>query len=286
MTDAIKRLREPAALGAAVFAGLSELAAVIELLFTGNGNFSDIAASQAGRLLSFDVAVALAIAVYLANHAAAPIGRARVVTLISLVTAAAGGLFGLVAFFAGLGANGSGTDKFAYFLGGAAGIVALGLAAWYTWLTWQSAHAAAPGAPVGGFRAPGPQGGAPGAGQPSNQPPAGFNWTPGQANDQTAFLPPQNAGGPSTLQAQQSATGSFSVPPGQAAERTQMIPPVPPTMQEYAPSAQPWQPAGPGQGQGQGQQTVPQPPPTQPMPPAGGPAEPNQEGPFGVGNWK
>jgi len=291
MTDAIKRLREPAALGAALFAGLSELAAVIMLLFTGNGSFSDIAASQAGNLLSFEVALALAIAVYLANHAGAPIAKARLVTLISLITAAAGGLFGLVAFFAGLGASGaSGSSKFAYFLAGVAGIIVLGLAAWYTWLTWQSSHAAAPApapAQVGGFGGfPGAQGGGHG-GQPGPQPqggaPAGFNWSPGQANDQTAYLPPQNPAGPPTLQAQQSATGSYSVPGGQPGpggdQRTQMIPPVPPTMQEYAPSPQPWQPAGPGG------QNVPQPPPTQPLPPEGR-KDPNQEPPFGVGNWQ
>ena len=304
MTEAIKRLREPAALGAALFAALSELSAVILLLFTSNGSFSDISAGEAGNLLSFQVALALAIAVYLANHAGAPIGKARLVTLISLISAVAGGLFGLVAFFAGLGAQGaSGTQKFAYFLGGVAGIVVLGLAARYTWLTWQSAHAAAPaqGAPsapiVGGFR--GPQAPPPGMGVPQQggpqapqggpqqggpQPQGGFNWSPGQANDQTAYLPPQNPAGPPTLQAQQSVTGSFSVPPpGQGGERTQMIPPVPPTMQEYAPSPQPWQPAGPG-----GQNTVPQPPPTRPMPPQGQGQgqDPNQEGPFGVGNWQ
>jgi hypothetical protein len=292
MTDAIKRLREPAALGAAVFAGLSELSAVILLLFTSNGTFSDIAASQAGNLLSSQVAAALAIAVYLANHAGPAVSRARVITLTALVTAGAGALFGLVAFFAGFGADGfSGTQKFTYFLGGAAGAAVLGLAGWYTWLTWQSAHAvprpaapAAPTAPMGGWTGgpaqPGPQPG--GQGGPGPQPggqPAGFNWSPGQANDQTAYLPPQNPAGPATLQAQQSATGSFSVPQGQGAERTQMIPPVPPTMQEYAPSPQPWQPAGPGG------QTVPQPPPTRPMPPQG-PTEPNPQGPFGVGNWQ
>ncbi|WP_034268527.1 hypothetical protein [Actinospica robiniae] len=285
MTEAIKRLREPAALGAALFAALSELAAVIVLLFTGNGSFSDIAAGQASALLSFEVALALAIAVYLANHAGAPLGKARLVTLISLITAAAGGLFGLVAFFAGLGATGSGTDKFAYFLRGVAGLIVLGLAAWYTWLTWQSAHAPAP-AQVGGFR--GPQGGGGQGGpqqpQPGGPAPAGFNWSPGQANDQTAYLPPQNPAGPPTLQAQQSATGSYSVPGGQGGQgapggdqRTQMIPPVPPTMQEYAPSPQPWQPAG---------QNPPQPPPTRPMPPEGQ-GDPNQQQPpFGVGNWQ
>lgn len=293
MTDAIKRLREPAALGAAVFAGLSELSAVILLLFTSNGTFSDIAAGQAGNLLSFQVALAVAVAVYLANHAGAPVGRARLVTLISLVSAGAGALFGLVAFFAGFGMqNSSGTDKFVYFLGGVAGAIVLGLAGWYTWLTWQSAHAAPrpapPAAPVapggawaGGPQRPGPAPQQPGpqAGQAQGQAPAGFNWSPGQANDQTAYLPPQNQAGPPTLQAQQSVTGSFSVPPGQSGERTQMIPPVPPTMQGYAPSPQPWQPAGPGA------QNIPQPPPTRPMPPEG-PTEPNQEGPFGVGNWQ
>jgi hypothetical protein len=111
--------------------------------------------------------------------------------------------------------------------------------------------------------------------------PAGFGWKPGNAAEQTAYLPPQ-AGGPQTLQAQQSASGSYAVPPHQGqggqggGERTQMIPPVPPTMQEYAPEPQPWQPQHGQQQHGQ-QQARP-----------AHQGDPNGEGngPFGVGNWQ
>jgi hypothetical protein len=340
MTDAITKLREPAALGAAAFAALVTLAAVVSLLFNSGGSFSDNAYGQTGNLLGFPVAAAVAIAVYLANHAGPAVAKARLVTLIALAAVAAAGVFGLVSFFAGFGAQTSGTDKFSYFLGGAGGAIVIGLAAWYAWLTWQTHAPARPAAPVapgvpGGW-APGPQqpGGMPqqhpqhqqaAPGQPV-PPPAGFGWKPGNATEQTAYLPPQNnPHGPQTLQAQQSSTGSYSVQPpapgpqpgpvhagqpgqpgqpqpgqpgqpqpgqpgpvghGQGAqgggERTQMIPPVPPTMKEYAPDPQPWQPHGPGGS------AVPQPPPARPMAPGEGPSDQERggNGPFGVGSWQ
>lgn len=302
MTDAITKLREPAALGAAAFAALEALAGVISLLFTG-GSFSDIAYGDTGNLLSFEIAAGIAVAVYLANHVGPALEKARLVTLVALVTAAAAGVFGLVSFFAGFGAQGpGGTGKLAYFLAGAGGAIVLGLAGWYTWLTWQTHAPARPSAPItpaapGGWAPPqGPQGGpAPQAG-PGPQQGAGFGWKPGNAAEQTAYLPPQGGGqNPQTLQAQQSASGSYAVPPQQqggqpgrpgGGERTQMIPPVPPTMQEYAPDPQPWQPQG-GQPQGgqQGQPGgVPQPPPTRPM--NQGDGQSAEGGPFGVGNWQ
>ena len=302
MTDAITKLREPAALGAAAFAALMTLAAVISLLFTSGGSFSDIAYSDTGNLLSFEVAAGIAVAVYLANHAGPALAKARLVTLVALVTAAAAGLFGLVSFFAGFGAqDASGTGKFAYFLAGAGGAIVLGLAGWYTWLTWQTHAPARPSAPItpaapGGWapqQGQGPQGGVPqqAGGQAAGQQPAGFGWKPGNAAEQTAYLPPQQAaGGPQTLQAQQSASGSYAVQPGGAqggqpgqggGDRTQMIPPVPPTMQEYAPNPQPWQPQGGMPQQG----NVPQPPPNRPINPNEG-QNPEGNGPFGVGNWQ
>lgn len=312
MTDAIKKLREPAALGAAAYAALSILASVIELLFTSGGSFSDTAAGQLGNLLNFPAALAIAIAVYLANHLEPALPKARLVTLVALGTAAVAGVFGLVAFFASFGADVSGTDKFAFFLSGAGGAAAIGVAGWYAWLTWQTHAPARPAAPAPNVAAGANWGGP----QQPQQPPVaqqaphgqqqpGFAWSPGNVNEQTAYIPPQApAAGPQTLQAQQSATGSYSVPPtirqqGQPGQpgpqqqaqqqhggdaRTQMMPPVPPTMQEYAPSPQPWQP-GPG--------GAPTPPPqTRPMQPGETPTQvPENErnegqGPFGVGNWQ
>ena len=275
MTDAIKKLREPAALGAAAYAALSVLASVIELLFTGGGSFSDTAAGQTGNLLDFSVALALAIAVYLANHMAPALPKARLITLVALATAGAAALFGVVSFFAGFGASISGTDKFAYFLGGVGGAAALGVAGWYTWLTWQ-AHAPArpaapaPGAGVGGGQnnwGGAPQGRQPGQGQPGQQQAAGpqgphvggFGWTPGNPNEQTAYLQPQAPANPQTLHAQQSATGSYSVPGGPGQPQPGM----------------PGQPGGPQQQQQHGGQQAPQQPQQQPGP-VGQPPRPPQ----------
>lgn len=314
MTDAIKKLREPAALGAAAYAALSILASVIELLFTSGGSFSDTAAGQMGNLLNFPAALAIAIAVYLANHVEPALPKARLITLVALGTAAAGAVFGVVAFFATFGADVSGTDKFAFFLAGLGGAAALGVSGWYAWLTWQTHAPARPAAPAAPSAAAGTGWGAPQQqapqqqggqqpqqpGQGQGQQPAGFSWSPGNVNEQTAYIPPQGPAGPQTLQAQQSPTGSYSVPgslrpgqqPGQQnpqAQQTQMMPPVPPTMQEYAPNPQPWQPGPGGQVPPQPQQNVPNPPPTRPMPPHETPtqqAEGEGQGPFGVGNWQ
>lgn len=331
MTDAITKLREPAALGAAVFAALSTLAAIVSLLFTSGGSFTDIAYSETGYLLSFPVAAAVAIAVYLANHVAPALAKARLVTLVSLVTVAAAALFGLVSFFAGFGADSSGTGKFTYFLSGAAGAVVIGLAGWYTWLTWQTHAAARPSAPA----APAPGGWNPGMPQQPQQPgpqqpgqpgppPGGFGWKPGNANEQTAYIPPQSpAGPPQTLQAHQSPTGSFRVPPPQQQPGQAPQQPGPqhgqPGPQQSGPQhqQQPGQHQRPPQGgpgqtgaeatqmmppvpstiqdyapdpqpwqpHGPGGGNVPQPPPTRPMNPGDGPTEAG-EGPFGVGNWQ
>jgi hypothetical protein len=265
MTDAIKKLREPAALAAAAFAALSVLAGAIELLFNSGGNFSDNAAAQTGDLLNFSVALALAIAVFLANHVEPALDKARLITLVSLITAAVAVVLGLVSFFAGLGAGGNSTDKVAYFLSGVGGALVLAVAAWYAWLTWQthaparteSVSAAAPqaGGPVGwgvpqgqqpGAQGAPPQQGGPAGQQPGGQQHAGFGWTPGNPNEQTAYIPPQAVPGPQTLQAQQSHSGTFSVPQGQQQG------------QHAQPGQQPGQHAQPGQPGGQGQPGQPQ----------------------------
>jgi hypothetical protein len=316
MTDAIKKLREPAALGAAAYAALSILASAIELLFTSGGSFSDTAAGQLGNLLDFPVALAIAIAVYLANHVDPVLPKARLITLVALGTSAVAAVFGVVAFFASFGADVSGTDKFAFFLSGAGGAAAIGVAGWYAWLTWQThapARPAAPAAPAqapvaganwGGPQQPGVPPQQPGHGAaPQGQQPGGFAWSPGNVNEQTAYIPPQAPAGPQTLQAQQSPTGSYSVPgamrPGQQQgvppqqpqhpqqpgdARTQMMPPVPPTMHEYAPNPQPWQP-GPGGATAAPQHNVP--PQQQPAQPAENERnDGGAQGPFGVGNWQ
>ena len=78
MTDAIKKLREPAALAAAAFAALSVLASVIELLFTSGGSFSDNAAGQTGNLLNFPVGSAISIYTFWALFRDLPPARSTV----------------------------------------------------------------------------------------------------------------------------------------------------------------------------------------------------------------
>ncbi|HEV2634311.1 MAG TPA: hypothetical protein VGX23_04130 [Actinocrinis sp.] len=286
MPDSIKKLREPAALAAVAFVGLSLLSGVIALLFSSGGiPFSDRSLETGGRFLDFDVALGLAIGVYLANHAGpAPLAKARLITLVALVEAAVAVVFGVVTMLAAFGADDTqGSDKFASFLAALGALAAVAVAAWYTWLTWQQHAATAAPAPApagqqawaggyasqsqpqygqpqpGQYPGPGQSGQYPGqpqqpAGGQQVPPPGGFGWTPQHQPQQ----PP--------------------LPPAQAADRTQMLPPVTGAPAGFAPDPQPWNPSAPQPGQSQAQ--LPAQPQELPPPP------PPHSGPFSVGDWR
>jgi hypothetical protein len=238
MTDAINKLREPAALAALGYAGLSMLAALLNLLIPPSSDgvseaFTGRAGDQAANFLSVTVAAAVAFALYLANHHRNGLMRARLITLVGLVELGValvlGGLCTLIQF----GDQGPAQSKFYSFLELVGRGLVVAVAAWYAWLTWQQ-HAAVRPAPGGdaGWKGAGPgpfqtyppnQPGPPPFGQqmPGQQtpPPGGFGWTPQQSAPQQA---PQNFAG-----------GAGPGVPGGAGqqrfggERTQMLPPVP-----------------------------------------------------------
>ena len=210
MPDSIKKLREPAALATVAFVGLGLIGLLIGLLFPpdsdgGFGSFSDRSYTASGLFLSFDFAIALAIAVYLANHAAgAPLAKARLITLIALVEAAVAIVFGVITMLAAFGADGvGGSAKFGNFLGSLGSLAVLAVAAWYVWLSWQQ-HApaktpAAAQSPAwsGGYPSQ-PQYGQPQPGQYPGQQAGqypGQPQHPGQSGEQ-AQQPPQQQSGP------------------------------------------------------------------------------------------
>ena len=305
MPDAIKKLREPAALAAVAFVGLSLLGQLIDLLFPPSSQglpFSDRAYYASGQFLSADFAIGLAVAVFLANHAGGvALAKAKLVTLIALIEGGLLVVFGLVTLFASFGADGS-EDKISNFLSGLGGLAALGIALWYTWLTWQQHAAAAAAAKpqqqqqqpwAGGYNTqqPGQYPGQPQPGQYQGQPQPGQYPAPGQPQPGPQTPPPGGFGW--TPQQQGGAPGS------QAADRTQLLPPVPSAPQGFAASPQPWNPAGPGGapqlgqsqggqsqlGQSQGGQPQPgQPPQPGQQPQPGQPGQPG--GPFSVGDWR
>jgi len=294
MPDAIKKLREPAALAAVAFVGLSLLGLLIGLLFPPSADgvsesFSDLSAQYSTQILSPVFAAAVAFAVYLANHGGgAALAKAKTITLIALIETGIAVVFGLVTLFAAFGVSGGGSSTFANFLVGLGGLAALAVALWYVWLTWQQ-HAPAPAAqpqPWGGYnpqqtgqypgqpQQPGQYPGQPQPGQPQGQypgqpqtgqqtpPPGGFGWTP------------QQPGG---------------APGQQAGDRTQLLPPVPSAPQGFAASPQPWNPAGPG-GAPQLGQSQPGQQPQQPGQQPGAQGQQGQQqpggGPFSVGDWR
>lgn len=302
MPETLKKLREPAAMAAVVFAGLVVLVGIINLLAPpGNGAaavpFADRAYDEANVFLSLEIAAAVAFAVYLANYAGPAVERARVITLAALVEVGLAALFGVVTTLAQFGASGiDGESKLLKFLaaaGGAAVIAAAGLFVWQTWQTFAPATNPASNRPGGAFvggnwpSGPGSSGaGATGQqyGQPT-PPPGGFGWTPqqsaqagGQSSSPTAFGQQAgqtpNQGAAYGQQSPQGATGA-SQPFG--SDRTQMLPPVqsgqPGQQQSGHTGPQPsfGQPPQPGQSA--------QPPYGQPgQPPYGQPPQPPQPG--------
>lgn len=303
MSDTLKKLREPAALAAVAYGGLVLLSAVINLLVPPSYNgaaqsFASRAYDQAPVFLNFSVALAIGIAVYLANEVEPALGRAKLVTLAALIEGGVAAVFGVVTALALFGADGPpGQTKLAQFFIALGGAAVVAVAAWYAWLSWQR-HAvpkAQPVAPGAGAAWPG----ASGYPQQPSPPPGGFGWTPQQqppygaqqpgagmpgqpqqpppgsptpfGSDRTQLLPPVQQGGAQPGHGMQGMPGA----------QTQAQPALPPTMQGYAPQPQPWSPGVTGQQfpqqpqQQQPQQQQPQ--PEQDQPPGGG---------FPIGDWR
>src|SRR5947209_3214414 len=246
MPETLKKLREPAALAAVVFAGLTLLVAVINLLAPPSSNgfsepFANRAHDQVGTFLDVVVAAAAAFAVYLANHVTPALAKARLITLAALVEMGVALLFGVVTALAQFGADGIGGEgKFLTFVMAIGEGVVVAVAALFVWMTWQILNpqsarpAGQPGQYGGGWT------GGPGAGTRAGQggqqyppqagpPPGGFGWTPQQGAGQ----PGQQAAG---QQAGQPGQQGFGQQPGQS-----------------GPTAFGQQAQGHGQGQGQGQ---------------------------------
>jgi hypothetical protein len=271
MPETLKKLREPAALAAVVFAGLTLLVAVINLLAPPSSNgfsepFANGAHDQVGRFLDVVVAAAAAFAVYLANHVDPALAKARLITLAALVEMGVALLFGVVTALAQFGADGiSGEDKFLTFVAAVGQGVVVVVAALYVWMTWQILNpqtarpAGQPGQYGGGWT--GGPGAGTGAGQggqqyapPAGPPPGGFGWTPqggaqhgqqggqqqpGQQGGQAGFGQQPGQSGPTTFG--QQGQGAAGAPQPFGSDRTQLLPPV-------QAGQQPGQQPGPGTG--------------------------------------
>lgn len=251
MPETLKKLREPAALAAVVFAGLTLLVAVINLLAPPSSNgfsepFANRAHDQVGTFLDVVVAAAAAFAVYLANHVSPALAKARLITLAALVEMAVALLFGVVTALAQFGADGIGGEgKFLTFVMAIGEGVVVVVAALFVWMTWQILNpqtarpASAPGQYGGGWTGgPGAGTGAGTGGQqysPAGPPPGGFGWTPQQGAGQQGQQPgPGGFGqqpgqsGPTAFgqQAQGQGAGAAAASQPFGSDRTQLLPPV------------------------------------------------------------
>lgn len=252
MPDTLKKLREPAALAAVAFAGLALLVAVINLLAPPSSNgfsepFANRAHDQVGAFLDVVVAAAAAFAVYLANHVAPALAKARVVTLAALVEMGVALLFGVVTALAQFGADGiDGEGKFLTFLLALGEGAVVAVSALFVWSTWQILNpqsprpaAGQPGAFGGGWP------GGPGSGTGGQQypqaapPPGGFGWAPQPGGQQGQPQPAQHPGqsGPTAFGQQGQGVGAVGAPQPFGGDRTQLLPPV-------QGGQQPGQPAG------------------------------------------
>jgi hypothetical protein len=296
MPETLKKLREPAAFAAVVYAGVVILVGIINLLAppgTGGSSvpFSDRAFEQSTVFLDLDIAASIAFAVYLANHVAPALAKARQITLAALVEAGLAALFGVVTALAQFGASGvDGESKLLKFLSAAGGAAVVAVAGLFVWLTWQTFAPARPaqgqgGAFVGGNWPGNPGAGGPGSGAGVGQqygqpapPPGGFGWSPQQGTQPVGGqpMPPAFGQHPNPQPGQQPGQpGGYGQPPQGApqpfgADRTQMLPPVQSGQPMFG--QQPGQQSGhqPGQARGQSpalsgsgsQQTQPPLPPT------------------------
>lgn len=294
MPETLKKLREPAALAAVAFAGLALLVAVINLLAPPSGgavNFADRSYQSVDSFLDVVVAAAAAFAVYLANHLAPALAKARLITLAALVEMGVALLFGVVTALAQFGAQGvDGESKFLNFLLAAGHGALVAVSALFVWLTWQILNpggqrpaAGRPGQYGGWSGGPGAGTGAGTGGQQYPQaapPPGGFGWTPqqgGTPGQSHAGQPQsgQNPGqsGPTAFGQQgqagfgQQGQGVAGAPQPFGGDRTQLLPPVQGGQQ-------------PGQPAGYEQQTQ------QPLPPGmqGYAAPPTPWSPSGAGS--
>ncbi|HZP50044.1 hypothetical protein [Actinocrinis sp.] len=303
MPETLKKLREPAALAAVVFAGLTLLVAVINLLAPPSSNgfsepFANRAHDQVGTFLDVVVAAAAAFAVYLANHVTPALAKARLITLAALVEMGVALLFGLVTALAQFGADGIGGEgKFLTFVMAIGEGVVVVVAALFVWMTWQilnpqTARPSGQGSQYGGGWTAGPGAGT-GAGQGGQQyaqpgpPPGGFGWTPqqgaGQPGQQAGQPGPAGFGqqpgqsGPTAFgqqsQGQGQSAGAAGAPQPFGSDRTQLLPPVQggqpqgqsqPGGYEQHQQSQPFGQAASPSGTGSHQ---PQPQPQPPVPP-------------------
>lgn len=320
MPETLKKLREPAALAAVVFAGLTLLVAVINLLAPPSSNgfsepFANRAHDQVGTFLDVVVAAAAAFAVYLANHVSPALAKARLITLAALVEMGVALLFGVVTALAQFGADGIGGEgKFLTFVMAIGEGVVVVVAALFVWMTWQILNpqtarpAAQQSSQYGGGWAGGPGAGS-GAGQGGQQypqaapPPGGFGWTPQQGGGQSGQQPGQSAqqagqpgqSGPTVFgqqgHGQGQGSGAAGAPQPFGSDRTQLLPPVQSGQQpgqasgyEQSQQAQPFgqAPGAAGTGSHQPHQQQPMPP----MPPTmqDYAAAPNPWSPGGTGS--
>ncbi|MEO3786630.1 hypothetical protein ABGB12_25165 [Actinocorallia sp. B10E7] len=149
-TEALQKLREPAAFALLGAVGLQLLAGLLNLFSSGGFTFNAYSeAAGYGLFTNLTMALAVAGSVILVTLGQAT-PQARNVVTAALGIVGVGLLFGLLALLAGLVADvGGGADKAAMFFWGVSKLVVCGAAAYFAFLNFQSMQPARPAAVPG-----------------------------------------------------------------------------------------------------------------------------------------
>jgi hypothetical protein len=181
MTEATKRLRDPAALALVAFVVVELVLSIFDLLVGGGMSFGDRAASSALSILDVTHVGALVGALVLVYAFGEPSRYAGLVTKVALGAFGVSLLFGVIAVCGALASNASGHVRTDVFLNGVVLLVVFAVGAWFTRLVYLKNAPAKPAMRPGW---PAPQAGyQPWAGGQDAQqsqgyqaPPGGYGW--------------------------------------------------------------------------------------------------------------
>lgn len=153
-TEALQRLREPAAFALLGAAGLQLLAGFINLFFS-SGEFTDTAyfeTAGAGLFSSLTIALLAVLAVLFVTRGEQPTAQARIVVMAALGVLGTALALGLICLLAGLVAEiPGGADKAQAFFYGLSKLAITGVAGYFVFLHFQAMQPARPASMPGGL---------------------------------------------------------------------------------------------------------------------------------------
>jgi hypothetical protein len=162
--DAVRRLREPIAWALIVAAGLQVIAGLIILFAASSFSLQSLIEVSSGNVLTGVVlAGVVVVAVLLVVSGETPSPQARTIVIAGLAVLGLAAIFGVIVWLAALGASGEtigvgAAGKMAVFLYGAAKLIVIGVAGYFSYTVLQALRPARHAAPQPGAVPPGQEG--------------------------------------------------------------------------------------------------------------------------------